>query len=271
MALGSEARHEQALATDQDHALAYDPGDQAEEDLDPYFASLAETVTSGLEEAGLPRCRGDAMAVHPTLRRSVSGWASQFKAWMQDPGVQGSILTSITFDYRRIAGPLDIEGSLDQLIRQAPTHYPEFIRHLAWRALDLSPPTGFFRDLVLEAKGEHAGRLDVKHGGIMIITNLARARALRTGRTEKRTLERLRAAVASGQIDEETRASLEEAFRLLWQIRLEHQANQVRAGEPPDDFVDPVSLGPIARRGLKEAFRMIRKEQRALSAQLRFS
>ena len=70
LALGSAARHEQALHTDQDHALVYDPV-QGEADAEPYFAELAERVTSGLEAAGIPRCEGDAMAVHPTLRRSA--------------------------------------------------------------------------------------------------------------------------------------------------------------------------------------------------------
>ena len=157
---------------------------------------------------------------------------------------------------------------MDEVIRSVPGRYPQFLRHLARRALDQRPPTGFFRNLVVESRGEHAGRFDVKHGGIMIVTSLARAWALREGRTEKRTLDRLRGAVASGQIDEETREALEEAFRLLWQVRLEHQTAMVRAGRPPDDFVDPAVLGPITRRGLKEAFRIIGREQRGLAGDL---
>jgi signal-transduction protein with cAMP-binding, CBS, and nucleotidyltransferase domain len=77
LALGSEARLEQALHTDQDHALAYDPGERTAEELDPYFAQLAEHVTSGLESAGIPRCNGDAMAVHPGLRRSIGASCPQ--------------------------------------------------------------------------------------------------------------------------------------------------------------------------------------------------
>lgn len=268
LALGSEARHEQALSTDQDHALAYEPGGRGEAELDPYFAELAEAVTSGLEAAGIPRCRGDAMAVHPSLRRSMAGWLDQFRSWMSDPGIEGSVLTSIAFDYRRIAGPLDVEAPLNELIRSIPGRYPQFLRHLARRALDQKPPTGFLRNLVVESHGEHAGRFDVKHGGIMIVTSLARAWALRRGRTEKGTLERLRTAVESGEIDEESREALEEAFRLLWQVRLDHQAAMVRAGQPADDFVDPASLGPITRQGLKEAFRIIGREQRGLAADL---
>lgn len=69
-------------------------------------------------------------------------------------------------------------------------------------------------------------------------------------------------------MSEDRRRGLEEAFRLLWQIRLEHQTRQVRAGLVPDDLVRPSSLGPLARQGLKEAFRMIEREQDALATEL---
>src|SRR5436190_3611894 len=268
LALGSEARREQAMFTDQDHALALEPGDRTDEDVDPYFAELARSVTDGLEEAGIARCHGLAMAEHPPLRRSLDGWVEAFRGWMQDPGAEGSILSSIVFDYRQIAGPLEAEPALDEVVRSAPQAYPMFVRHLSRRALDLKPPTGFFRDLVVEAKGEHAGRLDIKHGGITIVTNLARAYDIRTGRSDKGTLERLRVASEAGQISEGSREALEETFRLLWAIRLEHQVAQHRAGEAADDFVDPQELGPVRRRALKEAFRIIAAEQRALHLQL---
>jgi len=110
----------------------------------------------------------------------------------------------------------------------------------------------------------------VKHGGITPITNLARAYAVSAGVTRIRTLWRLRDVVATGALDAELGAGLEEAFRLLWRVRLEHQAAQVRAGLPPDDAVDPRTLGPLTRRGLKEAFRLIQRAQRALASAMGF-
>ncbi len=270
LALGSAARHEQALHSDQDHALAFDPQGAQEEEAsayDEYFAKLARRVTDDLEAVGLPRCNGGAMAENAQLRRTLDGWAAAFRGWMDDPGLEGSILTSIVFDYRRVTGPLDVERTLDGLIRTAPGH-PLFLRHLARRALDESPPTGFLRDLVVEAKGDHAGTLDVKHRGITLITNLARTYAISSGIAEKRTLTRLRAAQASGAIDEETRADLSEGFRVLWGVRLRHQAAQARAGLEADDHVDPKTLGPAERRHLKEAFRAIARRQRGLAADL---
>jgi CBS domain-containing protein len=267
LALGSAARQEQALHTDQDHALVYDQQDRSIEDVDPYFGDLAGFVTDGLEASGIPRCVDDAMAANGALRKSVDGWLAAFHEWMVEPGVHGSELLSIVFDYRRVAGPLDAETPLDGALRTAPSQ-PMFLRHLSHRALDRKPPTGFFRDLVVEGKGEHAGRLDVKHGGITIIGNLARAYAIGKGLTEKRTIARLEAAAAAGRIDEEARDELIEAFRFLWGVRLEHQVRRYRAGAPPDDFIDPAELGQVTRQGLKEAFRIIARAQKALATEI---
>ena len=159
-----------------------------------------------------------------------------------------------------------MEPALDAVIRTAASR-PQFLRHLSRRALDLRPPTGFFRDLVVEAKGDHAGTLDIKHGGITLVGNLARASCIGAGIIERQTLRRLRAAASAGVMDEESARSLEDAFRLLWHVRLEHQARCVREDRPPDDFVDPKELGPVARQGLKESFRIIARQQRALSTE----
>jgi CBS domain-containing protein len=267
LALGSEARHEQSLRTDQDHALIFDPAGGASDEADPYFAELAARVTGGLESAGVPRCRGDVMATNPLWRRPVTAWVAEFRARLADPGLAGKVFTSIALDYRRVAGSLDVESILDGLIRQASRN-PTFARRLAHTALELRPPTGFVRDFVVEARGAHAGTLDVKHGGITPITNLARAYAVGSGLTGNRTLWRLREASATGVLDPDVSFGLEEAFRLLWRVRLEHQAVQVRAGLPGDDAVNPRSLGPLTRRGLKDAFRLTARAQRALASEM---
>jgi CBS domain-containing protein len=265
LALGSQARHEQALRTDQDHAIAFEGPD--ENDVDGYFAQLAERVTAGLEAAGIPRCTAGVSATERPWRRSLESWVDQFSRWVADVGPGGAVFTAIAFDFRRVAGPLDAEPALRRPVHGAARH-PAFLRHLAAQAVALRPPTGFLRDFVVEARGEHAGRLDIKHGGLTAITSVARLIALGAGVADVRTLDRLRAASAAGALDEEDREALEEAFRLLWQIRLEHQVEQAARGVPPDDFVDPKELGPVTRQGLKAAFRAVDRAQRSLA--LRF-
>jgi CBS domain-containing protein len=267
LALGSEARSEQALATDQDNALVLDLGDTPLGAVDPYFERLATFVNERLEQAGIPRCRAGVIASNSEWRDTVLEWEFRFGRWMRDPSRMGGAFSGIAFDYRPVAGPLEVQPILDAVIRRAPQE-PEFIRHLGRLAIGTRPPTGFTKDAVVESRGKSTRTLDVKHGGITIITNIARVRAVMAGLTENRTLRRLHEVAIAGGMREEQRQGLEEAFRLLWQIRLEHQTRQVRAGIAPDDLVEPGSLGPLARQGLKEAFRMIEREQDALAAEL---
>lgn len=268
LALGSTARREPTLSTDQDHALAFEPPDgSAPEELDAYFGALATAVTDGLEAAGIPRCHGDAMAVHPPMRRPLAEWEARFRQWMASPSAEGSVLSSIGFDFRRQAGGLDAEPALDAAVREARA-LPEFQRMLGRRALSLRPPTGFFGDLVVESRGAHEGRLDVKRGGITIVTNLARAWGIVAGSSAKGTLERLEGAAAAGALDEAIAEELGEAFRFLWDVRVRHQVARVREGRTPDDFVDPSALDAFTRSGLKEAFRVIERGQRLLASEL---
>ncbi len=266
LALGSTARHEQALHSDQDHALALGPGFLPDEH-DAYFAELAERVTVGLEAIGFPRCRGDAMATRSAMRRPLEDWAHRFRTWIQQPDVDAMILSSIGFDFRSVAGTLDAESTLDAAVADARVN-PAFLQLLARIALREEPPTGFLRGLVVQAKGEHAGTLDIKHGGITIVTSIARARAVAAGSPVKDTLSRLQAAVTGGTLRPESGQDLAEAFRFLVEVRLRHQVAQVRAGVTPDDFVDPTTLGTIERSGLREAFRAIRGEQQLLAFEL---
>lgn len=269
LALGSGARMEQGLHSDQDHAIAYEPQDRPVAELDPYFARLAEAVTDGLERCGIPRCKGGAMAVEPSLRRPLAGWVSAFRSWMSDLNAEGSVQSTIAFDHRRVVGSLDTQPAFDAVLVTAPS-FPWFIRHMAFRALEARPPTGIFGNLVVEEKGGHRGRLDIKHGGILIVTSLARAYALATGITDRSTLGRLAALEDAGGIGSVV-GELAEAFRFLWGVRFEHQARLAGRAEEPDDLIDPAEFGPVARRGLREAFGVIRRAQRLLATGLRYS
>src|SRR5439155_15332212 len=168
LALGSAARHEQALAADQDHAIAFElPDGVIGDEADRWLGALAEFVAAGLEDAGIPRCRGDAMATRSAMRQPLDSWAERFRSWIEEPNPEGSILASIGFDFRQQAGPLDAEVALDAALREARLH-PRFVKMLGRIAVSHAPPTGFFGDLVVERRGEHAGTLNVKRGGITI-------------------------------------------------------------------------------------------------------
>jgi CBS domain-containing protein len=82
------------------------------------------------------------------------------------------------------------------------------------------------------------------------------------------TVERLRAAEAAGTLESPQARTLMEAFGFIFSLRLDHQVEQLRRGEVPDDFIDPKTLNPLARPYLREAFRAVASVQSGLSAEL---
>ena len=50
---------------------------------------------------------------------------------------------------------------------------------------------------------------------------------------------------------------------------MQHQVRRLRAGEPPDDYVDPAELSGLTRSHLKEAFRAVASVQKRVAAELK--
>ena len=121
---------------------------------------------------------------------------------------------------------------------------------------------------MVEHSGEHRGQLDLKHGGLIPIVDLARWAGMGAGVTSGSTRERLRAAEAAGTLEGPEASTLLEAFGFIFSLRLDHQVEQVRRGEAPDDFIDPRKLNPLARSYLREAFRAVASVQAGLAAEL---
>jgi CBS domain-containing protein len=144
----------------------------------------------------------------------------------------------------------------------------QLLRMLARYALSHRPPTGFLRSLVVEHSGEHRGRLDLKHGGMIPIVDLARWAGMAAGMAGASTIERLRAAGEAGTLPASDAHTLQDAFELFCALRLEHQVRQLRVGEEPDDFVDPRKLSNLTRTHLRGAFRAVASIQKRMAAEL---
>lgn len=252
--LGSQARRERAIGGDQDHMLVL--GDGASDDADAYFAELAEVVVAGLEAAGVPRCPSRVMATEPAWRRSRAAWLAALEAWIAEPAAQAAFVSTIAFDHRQIAGPLDVSATLSEVARRAGSD-PRFVWRSTKLALEERPPIGV-RGTVRTTTGDGSGAyVDVKAGGLLPIVDLARVVGIQSGSADVGTVARLRAAAATGHLPVGSSVALVSAFGFLQELRLRHQVRQIEAGRAPDDLIDPDSLDPIERGGMRDAFRAI--------------
>jgi CBS domain-containing protein len=272
-ALGSQARREAVPSSDVDSALGWGDGSgggAGPPDVAGYLGRVARAVDEGLRACGMSPDKHGASAANPIFARSLASWHRAARSLSEDPTQEKAlILVSVLADSRPVwsSGGVAAGGQPEaQLWEGQPTR--DLLRLLARFALSFRPPTGFLRDFVVEHSGERRGQLDIKHGGLIPIVDLARWAGMAAGLASASTLERLRAAEAAGTLEREEAQTLSEAFGFICALRLDHQVEQLRRGEPPDDFIDPKTLNPLARSYLREAFRAVASVQASLSAEL---
>jgi CBS domain-containing protein len=253
LTLGSVGRREQALTADQDHALIY--ANQGEIH-DTYFGSLAEGVVAALAAAGFPECESRVMSSEPGWRMSLERWLARLDQWMLEPDLHHSFLSGIMFDYRQIAGPLDVTSELDQVTAKAASN-PHLLKRMGRLALAHQSPLGMLDRLRQIAGASRRRVLDIKETGLFPTTEMARTLALRLGVSAPSTLERLR-LVAEDPEWLEASTSLTQVFKAMQQVRFQHQARQFDAGLPQDDLVMPVELDRLNRLHLRDSFRVLR-------------
>jgi CBS domain-containing protein len=268
LALGSQARREALPSSDVDSAIVwFDSGAASEDETRSRLLELAREVTGGLRACGLRTDENGVNADAAPFVRSVESWQHAAQSWMTDPTQDKAlILTSVILDNRPVWG-VHTGTPVADTFRLASS-YPRLLRMLARFALSHRPAARRFRGLVVDHGGEHSGTLDLKHGGLVPILDLARWGAMSAGVTSATTPERLRAAAKAGTLSPADAHSLQDAFELINNLRLEHQVAEIRAGRRPDDHVDPETLSSLMRVQLRQAFRAVATIQKRVAAEL---
>ena len=262
--LGSAARREFTLSSDQDNGFAYadpDPGTEAE--TDAYFERLGQDVNDGLARCGIGVDNNGVLAGKRLWRMSKSSWLQTFDECLVTPDESHLIRATVAFDFRPTAGGLSITAELTDKIRAARRH-PDFMRLMARSASGFPVALGFRGQLSTERHGDAAGKLDLKHGAIIPLVNLVRFHALANGVTISPTADRIEAVASIGAIDQALADGLRESFELIARLRFEHHAALIAAGRPADNLINPDQLSPIARTELREALLLVRRAQKQL-------
>ena len=259
---GSQARHEQTSHSDQDNALII--SDEMAEEHKPYFETLAKHVTDGLNACGFVYCPGNAMASNPEWRQTLRVWRNYFNNWITKPEPKALMLASIFFDLRLVYGDQRLYKRLHLEILNKTRNNGIFTAYMASNALTHRPPLGFFRRFVLIHDGEHDDTLDIKHRGIVPITDIARVLTLSQGINATNTTERLRIAIKLGALSEDMGENLIDALEFIASLRISHQADQISRGDNTDNYLDPDDLSTLERKHLKDAFKVIQDMQETM-------
>lgn len=268
VAAGSQARSEQTARSDQDNCLLLDDAYRA--DLHgPYFETLAHEVNAGLDACGYVYCPGAMMARTDTWRQPRRRWAAYFQQWTDEPDPQALMLTSVFFDLRAVHGDTALLDGLRHEVLQRTRANRIFLAHLVGNALQHRPPLTVFGGIATTRVGEHADTVNLKHGGVVPIVDLARIYALAGGHAEVNTQRRLAVAARGGEITEGGAHALRDAHEFIATLRIRHQARQRARGEPADHLLRLSELSHFERDQLKDAFGVVHTLQSVLAQRYR--
>ena len=263
IALGSMARDEQLIVTDQDNALILD--DSYNDELhNEYFQNIADFVCDGLAQCGYTYCDGEIMASFKKWRKTRSQWFEQFADWIAKPKPQTLLHSSIFFDLDGVWGKTKWADELKVFVAKQSKANRVFLANMAANARNRTPPLGFFKGFVLEHNGQHKHSMNLKRRGTAPLSDVIRVHALAIGSRKQNSFDRLEDIIAAKSLPEGKAQDLRDALEYIAMMRIRHQALQIEQGEEPDNNLDPHQLSPFEQRNLKEAFAILEKAQNYL-------
>ena len=263
LALGSEGRGEQTLATDQDNAIVFHPAEPAELEAErERLMAYAAEVNDALATLGFPLCTGGVMAREREMCLSQDEWKARFLGWLSAPTPEALLSANILFDFRAIHGNATLADALRSWLLAYSGESRVFLRLLVQNALQASPPLGLIRAFATDDDPPHRGTLDLKVRGTRMFVDAARAFALGLGLPDCGTAARLRTAGAKLGIEPRHVEATIDAFQFLQflRLRLQDQATSHATA----NRLDPDTLNEVDQRMLKETFRQARKLQQRL-------
>lgn len=263
LALGSMARQEQLIVTDQDNALVLDNRfDPARHDA--YFKALAAFVSDGLARCGYSYCTGGVMATNARWRQPLQVWERTFSDWIERPTPESLLNAGIFFDLDGVWGRTEWADRLRELIARKAKGNARFLACMARNALLRTPPLGFFKDFVVESDGRHTRAINIKRRGTAPLADLVRVHALAIGSMSINSFERLKDIIDAAILPLGRGQDLYDALEFISMVRARHQAESLAVGEEPDNGIDPEKLSEFERKSLRDAFLILGNAQKFL-------
>ncbi|MGB4117927.1 MAG: DUF294 nucleotidyltransferase-like domain-containing protein [Polaromonas sp.] len=264
LALGSEGRDEQTIATDQDNALVLNDVlvDELPQDQTQRWLAFAHDANQALHACGYPLCKGNIMASNPELCLTATRWQERFAQWIGYGTPEDLLNASIFFDLRPLWGNASLAEALRHSITTKAAPTPRFLKMLALNALERTAPLTWTG--AIETHDD--GTVDLKLRGTAIFVDAARLYALANSIAATNTRERLLAVGQALAVKPREYEGWIGAFEFLQMLRLRVQTDIAEGRGDPDhpNRIEVRSMNTIDRRILKESLRLMSELQQRM-------
>lgn len=264
LSLGSNARHEMTMFSDQDNALIF--ADTSKDQITAArlkFLMLADDVCGKLKQAGYPYCPGGIMAANPKWCLSLSEWKQLFSQWVTEATPESILEVNVFFDIRCAYGEESLVHELRDHLKQTTDKNQGFFIHYAHNCLGYKAPLGLLGRIRAEKRGGQK-TINVKEC-IRPLETLARIYSVKHGIAEPDTLERLSLLRQADILQDESYREMVYVFNYLWKLRFFNQIEATAELRIDSDELDIGKLTDIERENLQSVISRIPVFQTELS------
>ncbi len=249
VSLGSHARQEMTMFSDQDNAIIFNSDKNELEKNRLYFLKLADKICFKLNQAGYKYCLGGIMATNPTWCLSSEEWKIKCEKLIINPTPEALLNINIIFDIYKVYGNNNLFSRLQKDMLSSLKQQPQFFNNYAINCQQYQIPINIFGSI--KSKEYVGGTVINIKECLSPIVLFARIYSLKHNITDVETLQRLDAMFKLDIISETRLKEIKDAFHYLWYLRFYNQIICHSNLKTINDNLDISQLPTEERRKLK--------------------
>lgn len=228
--MGSGARGEQFMLTDQDHFLVYANSDSSE--VKNYFAQLGEEIVVHLEKAGYKRCDGEMMANQDIWRGSIDEWQARLQEWSIQT-TDDQILLSYNFlSFRFLFGDRTVDKNFTGMVQKQLNSAQTLLYYMAQQERNNPIPqfeTSFFKVFKTKEKNES---IDIKLHALFPMHHCLQILGTIHDLINQTPLQLLEGLTKAGEFTYDFASDIRHAYEVALKTRIQLSWKKHLRGEP---------------------------------------
>ena len=258
--LGSGARGEQTIWTDQDNGIIYECTPENSRLCKNYINSLAKKVTFNLNEMGYPYCSGNVMATNPRWSQPTDEWITKLKSYIDTCNPEDIQFLYIAADLRPLYGQPQLITQLQLTYLQLINRSDKALERLQAHNRLPKVPIGIFGQIHKERWGTHSGTVNIKTSLYVPIVNSIKFLAIKHSIQATSTMTRIEELCNKGIITERIYQKIKHAFHLSLYYRLLSSIGE----EENTNYIGLEKLSKDEKKTLKAAMKFVKHWQSEL-------
>ncbi|QBQ07163.1 CBS domain-containing protein [Sporosarcina pasteurii] len=268
--MGSGARGEQFMLTDQDHFLVYaDITDVQKKTLvEDYFSLLGEEIVQHLEQVGYARCEGKMMANEEIWRGSISEWQQRLQEWSIKATDEHILLGYNFLSFRFLFGNVSLNKAFITMVQSQLKNAQTFLYYMAQQEQN-KPIPQFEQSLfsLFKTRGR-LDRIDIKLHALFPMHHCLQILGVLKNLTNQTPLQLLDGLVQTGEFSVGFANDIRHAYEVALKARIQLSWKKHLRGEMSSTEIKFDSIRRWERDELKTMLKTVQSLQAHLLAKL---